>query len=459
MPLADREVARRALSHLRGSGLLGRCTGSSAANTYARQRALATWPVKGMIQPDAFINSAFPVGWQESGLTVEQQQERVVDVWAHAADGHFDHLWREPLIAIRNALTFEGLGSTLVVLRPWWEGNKAATWGENHSIFSVSYASAIRPATALADRDVVKAAFRRYADVAHDVWPNYLLHFNPHKDNTKTQPTAVKITTGGIRPHGTRSDPIPMTPAAPSGELYNNGSNLERWNAWADKENSYGPVGVGKWLAWARANGTAPASDQAVLWRVGLLRGRRGHRPGGDNPLYIQKMFDHFGDAAASGNMGYEVYFNSSTHLLTPVGGAHRCPTRRRPIARNGRSARYAAAEAEGGSTDGRGTCGRPSRRPERLDWASTHHDAPVRRDHDHRSVVGLAFKPTHSLTGARASCSGWADDVDQGRPGGSPAPGAAPSPSSSGSATLERPTPKASATRAWSVRPKSTEK
>ena len=84
----------------------------SSANTYAAPAGARHVAGQGHDPARRVHQLGVSCGLAGSGLTAEQQQERVVDVWAHAADGHFDHLWREPLIAIRDALTFEGLGST-----------------------------------------------------------------------------------------------------------------------------------------------------------------------------------------------------------------------------------------------------------------------------------------------------------------------------------------------------------
>ena len=160
------------------------------------------------------------------------------------------------------------------------------------------------------DRDVVKAAFRRYADVARDVWPNYRLHFNPHKDNTTTQPTAVKITDWWDPATWDTIGPDPYDTGCAYGELYGNGSesrSLERLGQQGEQLRS---GGCRQMAGLGTRNGT-PTSRQAILWRMGLLRAGEGTDPGGDNPVYMQKMFEHFGDAASSGNMGYEVYFNS----------------------------------------------------------------------------------------------------------------------------------------------------
>ena len=62
-----------------------------------------------------------------------------MDVWQHAADGHFDHLWDAGLRGMRQGYIVRyGLQDRRVVLRPFWESNGDWVYGANHAIYSAS---------------------------------------------------------------------------------------------------------------------------------------------------------------------------------------------------------------------------------------------------------------------------------------------------------------------------------
>lgn len=99
--------------------------GSSASG-----RTLTSWPAKGSLPADKWVSPRFPVGYQTSGVSNAQKYQQAMDVWGHAGDGHWDHIWAAQIADIKaKLLVNKGWGSDCVWIEcPWWECNKEWVW-------------------------------------------------------------------------------------------------------------------------------------------------------------------------------------------------------------------------------------------------------------------------------------------------------------------------------------------
>jgi hypothetical protein len=283
---------------------------SSEAAAAVASRIPASWPAKGALAASAWVSPRLPVGYQPSGLTAAQQRAQAMDVWQHAADGHFDHLWGPGLRAMRqNYIVQHGLEGRRVVLRPFWESNGAFVYGVNHPLFAHSLACAQTPG----DAAIVRAAMRRFAEVAREAWPGCYLHFCPLRGGQ----------TGSL-PITDFIDPAVWDVIGPDyydlglqkGPPYANGSFEDRWAQQANETGpGGGPKGIARWASYVRGTGKRLGIGEWGLWKLG-----DANHGGGDNPTFIRKMFETF--QANADIMAYEVYFNSQSagHRLAATG-------------------------------------------------------------------------------------------------------------------------------------------
>lgn len=277
-------------------------------------RIPSTWPAKGSLTANNWVSPRIPVGYR-TGLTTAQQRAQAMDVWQHAADGHFDHLWDAGLRGMRqNYVVAYGLTSRRVVLRPFWETNGAFTYGINHAILAGSMACSSNSA----DAAIIKAATKRFCGVARDAWPDVLLHFCPLPGGQ----TAVAITE--------YFDPDDWDIIGPDyydttsieiGPPYNNGSWDDRWNWQAARTRVGGsPFGINTWASYVRTTGKKLGVGEWGVWATVPIGSTDPNKGGGDNPTFINKMFQLF--TANADIMAYEVYFNSQSagHRLAASG-------------------------------------------------------------------------------------------------------------------------------------------
>lgn len=278
-------------------------------------RIRATWPAKGTLAANAWVSPRIPVGYSASITNAATQRAQAMDVWQHAADGHFDHLWDAGLRAMRqNYVVVYGLTDRRVVLRPFWESNGPFVYGTNHAIYAPSMACSSNAADAM----IIKAATKRFCGVARDAWPDVLLHFCPLTGGQ----TAVAITE--------YFDPDDWDIIGPDyydttsieiGPPYNNGSWDDRWNWQAARTRVGGsPFGIDTWANYVRTTGKKFGIGEWGVWATVPIGSANPNKGGGDNPTFIRKMFELF--EANADIMAYEVYFNSQSagHRLAASG-------------------------------------------------------------------------------------------------------------------------------------------
>lgn len=97
-------------------------------------------------------------------------------------------------------------------------------------------------------------------------------------------------------------------------------TNQADWDADYMREQNGGPVGLGSWLAFAKAHGKPLAFPE---W--GVSGEGTGGTLGSNNPFYIAKMYEFFSTNAA--DIAYETYFNTTggagenRYVIFPAGG------------------------------------------------------------------------------------------------------------------------------------------
>lgn len=271
-------------------------------------RIPASWPARGSLPANAWVSPRVPVGYR-TGLTLAQQRAQAMDVWQHAADGHFDHLWDAGLRSMRtNYVVAYGLTDRRAVLRPFWESNGAFVYGTNHAI----YAATMSCGTTAADATIIKSATTRFCDVARDAWPGCLLHFCPLPGGQTSQAITSYI------------DPAVWDVIGPDyydlglqkGPPYSDGSWDDRWTVQSNATGpGGGPKGIVRWVDYVRGTGRRFGTGEWGVWPLG-----DSNYGGGDNPTFIRKMFQLF--EANADIMAYEVYFNSASnhHRLALTG-------------------------------------------------------------------------------------------------------------------------------------------
>ncbi len=84
-------------------------------------------------------------------------------------------------------------------------------------------------------------------------------------------------------------------------------SSVAKFNDAADRGSVTAPEGINKWLAFAKALGKPFSVDE---WGVWAHEGKADFRYGGDNPAFIQGMYDFF--MSNKDSLGYESYFNGA---------------------------------------------------------------------------------------------------------------------------------------------------
>jgi hypothetical protein len=320
----------------------GVATGNDASTW--QSRTLATWPAKGSIAKTAWISARIPVGYSPSITNPDTQKAQAMDVWQHAADGHFDHLWGPGLTEWYDAyIVPNNFQSRRIVLRPFWECDGSWVYGQTHSLYEHS----INCARNAADAVIIKAAMQRFADVARESIPGVFLHFNPLRGGG--MPAGLRINDfidpatwdilgpdyydiddfGGNTKPASASDPDARA-------IYE-----QRWNDQLNQTGANGGLkGLGTWISYIR-NTALPINPNIRLgigeWALWASTGP-GSKPNGgdDNFVFIEKMYETF--AANADIMAYEIYFNKHPyHHIGPSGSG--TP---HPMASAAYSAKYA---------------------------------------------------------------------------------------------------------------------
>ena len=283
---------------------------SSQATSAVQSSIPSSWPTRGNLPASAWVSPRLPVGYQASGLTDAQKRAQAMDVWQHAADGHFDHLWDAGLKAMRqNYLVRYDLTGRTVILRPFWENNGTFVYGINHAIYGASLCCA----STAADAAIVKAAMRRFCDVARTAWPGAMLHYCPLPGGA----TGSIPITDFIEPEvWDILGPDYYDLGLQKGPSYGDGTFEDRWTQQTNATGpGGGPKGIGRWVSYVRGTGRRFGIGEWGVWPLG-----DSNFGGGDNPTFIRRMFQLF--EANADIMAYEVYFNSASagHRLAASG-------------------------------------------------------------------------------------------------------------------------------------------
>ncbi len=283
---------------------------SSQSTSTVASRIPVTWPSRGTLPASAWVSPRLPVGYNASITNPSTQRAQGMDVWQHAADGHFDHLWDAGLRALRdNYLVRYGLTGRRVVMRPFWENNGAFVYGTNHPILAASVCCA----TTTGEARVVRNGMKRFCDVARTAWPGVYLHYCPLPGGTTGNLAVTQFIDAAT---WDIIGPDYYDTGLRKGPPYGSGSFEDRWNEQANATGpGGGPRGINRWATYVRGTGKRLGIGE---WGVSPLGD--SNYGGGDNPTFIRKMFEFF--QANADIMAYENYFNSSNggHRLSPSG-------------------------------------------------------------------------------------------------------------------------------------------
>lgn len=299
---------------------------------------LSTWPSKGTIPLSAWVSPNHPVGYQQSGLSNDEKRARHMDVWQHLIDGHFDHIIENQITAFWNGIKNDVGSSRTVIWRLFWEStgagnynvNGGGLWGDVGAIRTASALGGMRNA---ADLALIQSAFGYVNDLIRAINPTqFKFHWSPLRSTIaastiwKDEPNTYGSTIDWIIP--TDWDFIgPDFYDRVNGNLVpppNGNSTYEiRWNTMDGQGTNTAPNGISKWFHWVRnvARSSHPQANPNVLFGVAewaVWEWNALHEPkqnGGDDPYYIDKMYDQFD--ANNDIMGYEAYYNNTSGYNT----------------------------------------------------------------------------------------------------------------------------------------------
>jgi hypothetical protein len=215
--------------------------------------------------------------------------------WQACISGRFDSYLRQIAQALRDG----NLGSS--VLRLGWEANGSG--------FPWNIKGQVEP---------YKACFRHEVQVLKSVAPGLLIDW----DMKKTTDSDVGGGVQDIYPGDGYVDIIGVN-------YYDNYPRTTTESAWNSLYNSTyrnGPKGLGTWIAFARSHGKKLSVPEWAIWN---------DSSGGDNPFFIQKMFETFRNNAST--IAYETYFNcQDRHRLYTADRSPNASTRYRLLWSNG---------------------------------------------------------------------------------------------------------------------------
>ncbi|MCX7012629.1 MAG: hypothetical protein NTW86_08710 [Candidatus Sumerlaeota bacterium] len=243
-----------------------------------------------------WMSPRVPIGWKP-GMDAEAGRQLAVQLWQKAADGYFNHMWENVLNAIWTGYFVKyNLQHVQVIWRPFWEASGTFSLGTPHPIYSSSYACAETPGEIAA----AKAGQEQCIATIKKVFPTSYVHWCPLKRGQTKQDIRLYSpdNADAIGPDYYDSWPPNLT--------------LADWNKNIMVTVNGGPVGIQKWLDFCKTK-----NKPLAIGEWGITFPGAGDDPksfGGDNPLFIQKMFEFFSDNKDW--MAYEIYFNSNEHLI-----------------------------------------------------------------------------------------------------------------------------------------------
>ena len=207
------------------------------------------------------------------------------DIWRRAANGEFDARYIRIAQSMRNSLPANS------IIRVGWE------------LSLDSYPWNVQKCRTPQEAEWYKAAHRRIVDILR-------AHYS----------TSFKISWNWL-PNGGRTPQLLRNyyPGANyvdyvSVDYYDTNfdrSTLAKFNADSLRGTVDKPQGIRQWLAFAKSLGKPLAVDE---WGVWAFPGDAKFVIGGDNPVFIQGMYDFFMENKNS--LGYESYFDHDEHRL-----------------------------------------------------------------------------------------------------------------------------------------------
>ena len=258
--------------------------------------------------------------------TASERTAKQRRVWQIAANGWMDGIWRQKMLTFkRDYFIKAGLRNIRIILRACHELNTSARWGDR----TYRRAFCMMLLTTPGDYAIVREALRRYFAVFLDVFGNRQASITNDYAYTDSQLWPYWNT---LKDH---QGPVDVRLTCPGNaklvgpDFYDHyGASLTDaiWNQEVVRVTREGwPIGVQRWLEWARSIGKPLA-----LGEVGLMTKRFG--PGGsrhpsegwDNPVYIRRLLDFCKANAA--DIGFISYFNRDNtassqlpaHLIKP---------------------------------------------------------------------------------------------------------------------------------------------
>lgn len=292
-----------------------------------------------------FVNAGTPYGYGASMDTLAEWRDGIREMYDAAGNGKFDAVWGADLGRIASRMQSNCPGRYMI-LRPWWEFNitNASQIGAELTAMRSHHLQWLELAS---DCDLVRAAMKRFSDLAHNTWSGFLTHFNPLSRNNVRGSFGIKdlleagvwdcvgpdsydneCTIGAAWPTGTNAERwIAQNSDGQSGipSSWKSPNTIENWNAkQADASNTTrvtNPGDMYAWLYWVQDHQST--NERLAVGEWGNTYAEVNKKTGGgDNDTYIENMFNFFKDNAQY--MGYETIFNSNTdkHTLDyPTGG------------------------------------------------------------------------------------------------------------------------------------------
>jgi hypothetical protein len=209
-------------------------------------------------------------------------------LWDDTAAGSCDARWERGIRHLRGLTDRDDF-----VFRPGWEWNTRDSypWGVEDERWAEAY----------------RTTFRRLVTIVRSSFPGSEIDWCSLKKG-RTRESVDAFYPGDDVVDYIGHARYDRGPAATSSEAWD--------GALEESAPSGGPLGPMAWLRYAQAKGKRLAIAEWGVWS----RDGRGGGGGGDNPLFIERMFDFFRTNAAW--IGYECYFNQTggeaMHLLGP---------------------------------------------------------------------------------------------------------------------------------------------
>lgn len=298
------------------------CSGSSFVTPTEWPRSAAE------VNADVHLNCSRPPTYTGNETTAERvaKQRRV---WEIAALGWLEPVWREKMMIFkRDYFVRTGLRDIRIVFRVCHELNTPTRWGDRG--YRRAYGMMLLPT--VGDYQLVQEALRRYMAVFLDVFGN--THASIPNDFAYADDQLWPYW-NPLKAHRGAADvrlTCPGNAKLVGPNLYDHWPALTSPTAWAqaivETTRQGWPVGLQRWLEWARSIGKPLAMGEVGLMTKSM--GQGGARPrheGWDNPIFISSLLDFCKENAQ--DIAFIHYFNRDNspspylpaHLIQPWDG------------------------------------------------------------------------------------------------------------------------------------------